>query len=199
MRRARKAYSAAQSGAAALDLRAVRARQLEALVGADEHDHCVSPELSRLLGRQPAPVDEPRLGNASAHVGIALDLHAGVRQLPRKLHVERHRQRIPGHEQRAQLARRRGAGAQLPGIERRRRHRRHSACHAFRAGGLEPTRLSHALVLEEGEGVVRPVVEREPVGHPACGLPDGERQLAGKPGLHLLARLADRRALEQDE
>jgi hypothetical protein len=133
-------------------------------------------------------------------VGVALhvDVLGAVGHPARGLDVERHRQRVAGHQQRVEVARRLGLGPELDRVERVRRDHPEAAARAAR-GGVEAALVPDALVLEEGERVVAPLVERQPVGHPAGGLADRLDHVALEPGLHLLARGADRGALEQHQ
>ena len=180
---------------------AVRAGDREALVGPDEHHHGVRLALGHVLGRQLAPVEQPALRDPGANVRVALhvDVLVGLGHAARGLDVERHRQRVAGNQQRVQLARRLGLGAQLGRVERvgRRRPRGRRAPRPGRRS--KPPLVADALVLEEGERVVAPLVERQPVGHPAGRLADRVDHVALEPGLHLLARRADRGALEQHQ
>ena len=185
---------------AAVDVRPVRAGDREALVGPDEHHHGVRLALGHVLGRQLAPVEQPALGDPGANVGVPLhvDVLVGLGHAAGGFDVERHRQRVAGNQQRVQVARRLGLGAQLGGVERVGRHHREAAARPAR-GGVEPALVADALVLEEGERVVAPLVERQPVGHPAGRLADRLDHVALEPGLHLLARRADRGAFEQHQ
>jgi hypothetical protein len=131
-------------------------------------------------------------------VALHVDVLVAVGHTARGLDVERHRQRVAGHEHRVELARRLGLGAELSRVERVGCDHREAAAGAAR-GRVEPALVPDALVLEEGERVVAPLVERQPVGHPPGWLADRLDDVALEPGLHLLARGADRGALEQHQ
>ncbi len=196
MLRARKAHAAAQS-APQQRIAPARARQVEALVGADEHDDGVRRVAAGLAGGQLAPVGEALLRQAGADVRVALDLDPLPHEPPGELGVERHRQRVAGDEQPPERAPRRRVLAELRGVERGRRHRGHPA--ARRAGAAERARGAALVVLQEGERVVGRLVERQPVGDPAGGRADRAQHVALGPRLLVLAGVPDRRPLEQHE
>ena len=87
--------------------------------------------------------------------------------------------------------------AELRRIERRRRDRGDPAARCPRAA--ERARVATLVVLEEGERVVGRLVERQPVRDPAGGRADGAQHVALGARLLVLARVPDRRSLEQHE
>ncbi len=175
---------------------------VEALVGADEDDDRVRLVLGDLARRELAPVDEAALGDARAELRLAQHLHLPVAlgERARQLDVERHRHRVAGHQQRVERAGRRRLGAQRGGVERVRRDRRERAAARRGHGLVEAARVADAVLGADPVRRLRgPLVEGQLVGDPAGRVADREHDVALDAGIHLLAGVADRGALEQHQ
>ena len=134
------------------------------------------PQSSRSVFEMPVPTC------ASRTVRIVV---AG--QSPRQLGVQRLGQRVAGHQHRVQLARALRLGAQLHGVECRRRHRSAARPRSGRRGrrglGEAATAVQVVVGREPGSGVVGRRLQRQPVRRPSrSACPRPAPPSAGSPG-----------------